>query len=1791
MKIRIAGRGSLAMALCAHFAAAPSSLAGDCNGNLLEDAAEIAAGEGADCNGNGLPDDCELPPLVYVPRGEPLATGTQPQALATGDLDQDGAMDLIVANVASNDVSVLLGAGEGAFESSTRLQVGRSPTGLAVADVNSDGLLDVLTANSGSHDVSTLLGADGGSYLPARSIPCGNNPQAIVALDLSGDGNVDLAVTSRTADSIMILAGKGDATFEEGVSFPAADAPRALVAGDLDGDGDQDLAAASFGDDAVAVLLNEGGGRLGSAVLAPVGRSPTALAAHDLDGDGDLDLATCDFASKSVSLLVNDGRGALSRGATLPLAGNGRDLTIADVEGDGDGDVVANHVATPEGSTAIFRNTGDGRFHAAVNRLVLLAPSALVARDFDGDGVPELVLASPTENLALVVGSAEEEEVSLSQRTITADLPPHCMALGDFDRDGDPDIATGNGGTGQVVVFLNDGRGGFPANRRTDPKKYLVKMASGDLDADGDPDLVSGYVEIIVLLNGGAGTFAVPGATLSATATAGLTLGDLDGDGDLDIASGEGGLRRTAVYRNDGKGVFGEPLRVPLDRAPTSLIASDLDGDGRTELAVAQEGGAISLHAWAGNDAFTKLRTFSGPASSAAIDAADLDGDGDGNLDLVTPSTLFRNEGALIFRPAASFPGDERSIYLTTSDMNADGRRDVIIAQETPGSVAILLHRGGSSFGVPITLRIGLGMRAALAGDLDGDGDADLATADRGGGTVTVLTNNSRLRPPYLEEICTQAELHTISEPAAGPGQVKRSSKFVAPAKNAPNLLPVLFQNVRQHALHQEFLAQVFPDRFPALGAEEYFDLTGRRATRQYFAGALSVLDTPAGTVYGFSVFTDASERSELLTLAETRALHERLRAVFHLEPLAYVPDSRAAEEEARTWVDPGFPVHFGETTRVSFQAYTRGVNYGRVRLLTRRGFEEANAAGLFGWQDILVLEEAPRDIEGVVGGVLTAEPQGVLSHLSVRTARRGTPNAYLEGALESLGHLEGKLVRLEVNDVGHVVEEASLNQAESWWATHRPRLSVAPLLDEEYSRLDELLEIDLSPGSHPEARFGGKATNFARLQHVLEGSTARYRAPGFAIPARYYLEFLRANTIESPFEQGRMVTYEEYIREATSSSLFQSDSSVRFGLLERFRVVAEEQGVVPSALVEAVALRVAKVFGQTTGQVRFRSSSNAEDALEFNGAGLYDSTSACAADDLDLDGSGPSRCDPTRSRERGIAAALKLVWASLWTFRGHEERAYYQVPEDRIAMAVLVTEAFGAELANGVAFTGNPSNPADRRYVINVQVGEKSVVSPEPGETPELNALTVKDGVVTRIQRVRRSALLAEGHVLSDAELEELGALLWHVEQTLPVETGTHARSEVLLDFEFKLDEDRKLVVKQVRPFLTTAAEPPGPTFELVVPAGAGACGSFVVGRDLAQEHELKARLEIRPGTIALPSTGEETEVELIESLKIGPGLTPGAPVSAGIFRSEKIPGAGGRTVYRYELEQEWALEGGAPFQVKLFGVEFETRNGAPVTLARTLDETFWSDGVSLEAGPVGDEGRYILFRSCTNETLPLWRIEAELRGGVLLSLEERMLPSVTATGPASLVRARVSLPGDSLVITEYESLIYSAFRHNQAPRYRLVLPRPLPIADLSRPVGAIELHSPEPVLGVQGGVRYLDQDLRLIARQAVVSFRREPAGDDPVAAFRRGDFDASGTVDLGDALGVLGYLFRAGPPPSCRKTADANDDGRLNVTDPITVLLHLFAGAGPLPSPFDACGPDATEDLLGCERYSPCP
>ena len=148
-----------------------------------------------------------------------------------------------------------------------------------------------------------------------------------------------------------------------------------------------------------------------------------------------------------------------------------------------------------------------------------------------------------------------------------------------------------------------------------------------------------------------------------------------------------------------------------------------------------------------------------------------------------------------------------------------------------------------------------------------GDGDVDLASANHHGDGATggfsvLLNDSSALAGEFSETICTEGDFHRLSVPSAEGKNRERTTKYTLPARDEAELLQTVVQNARIHPAHEEFLRDVFPERFGTLTGEEYEQLIGERANRDYYAGDLSRVLTPEGFLYTFTAITGAELES-----------------------------------------------------------------------------------------------------------------------------------------------------------------------------------------------------------------------------------------------------------------------------------------------------------------------------------------------------------------------------------------------------------------------------------------------------------------------------------------------------------------------------------------------------------------------------------------------------------------------------------------------------------------------------------------------------------------------------------------------------------------------------------------------------------------------------------------------------------------------------------------------------------------------------------------------------------------
>ena len=240
-----------------------------------------------------------------------VASGTNPEALVTGDFNRDGKLDLVIANQGSNNLTVLLGNGDGTFTPALSAPAtGNSPVALAAGDFNGDGNPDLAVANSSDNALSILLGAGNGTFTAASGSPAtGNGPAAVAVGDFNSDGNLDLIVANTTDNTVSILLGNGDGTFQAQTAYATGNAPVAVAAGDFNGDDKLDMAVSNRGDGTISVLLGNGDGTFQQQVTYAAATAPVALVAMDFNGDSHLDLAAANKSSSTVSVLLGNGDG------------------------------------------------------------------------------------------------------------------------------------------------------------------------------------------------------------------------------------------------------------------------------------------------------------------------------------------------------------------------------------------------------------------------------------------------------------------------------------------------------------------------------------------------------------------------------------------------------------------------------------------------------------------------------------------------------------------------------------------------------------------------------------------------------------------------------------------------------------------------------------------------------------------------------------------------------------------------------------------------------------------------------------------------------------------------------------------------------------------------------------------------------------------------------------------------------------------------------------------------------------------------------------------------------------------------------------------------------------------------------------------------------------------------------------------------------------------------------------------------------------------------------------------
>jgi hypothetical protein len=738
-------------------------------------------------------------------------TGVNPRSLTHGDVNGDGKIDLVSANLYSNSVSVLLGNGDGAFQGQRTFATRNSPRFVAVGDVNADGKADLAVANESSNSVSVLLGNGDGTFQAQRTYAAGALPQSVAIGDVNGDGPPDLVVAANTSGSVGVLLGNGNGTFQAQKTF-AAGVPSGVTLGDVNGDGHPDIVATDYNGDSVSVLLGIGDGTFEPRRIFATRSSPRAVVVADLNGDGQLDIVA-NTNSGGVSVLLGNGDGSFQAQKTFATGGSfSSSVALGDFNGDGKLDIA--RPAIQVGFTSVLLGNGDGTFQGRQTFATGNQPNSVTVADLNGDGRPDLATVAQygagrvsvllnsgngnftgqayiIEGVAPVVQSIDRAApsgpstnassvtfaVTLSDVATGADLTDFALVTtGDVSATLSAISGTARTYTVTVSGITGAGNLGLKAadNSFTGPVYAIDPVAPFvqpiDRFSPVEPTTTASSVVFTATFSEAVTGVDAADFTLVNSGTTAASLIQVTGSGasysvTVSGITGSGTLGLKLVYNDSIRDLAGNVLpklgaaaafqsqaTFATGTGPRTALIGDVNGDGKPDLAIANRAqNSASILLGNGDGTFQAQQTF---ATVDPFHMAMGDLNGDGKLDLVaanlsryTVSVLLGN-GDGVFQPSKTFAAGFRPLSVALADVNGDGKPDIAVANHY-SNPSVLLGNGNGTFQSLKTFTAIRKAYSLTAGDVNGDGRADLVVADLDldGVSVHLGNGNGTFRP------------------------------------------------------------------------------------------------------------------------------------------------------------------------------------------------------------------------------------------------------------------------------------------------------------------------------------------------------------------------------------------------------------------------------------------------------------------------------------------------------------------------------------------------------------------------------------------------------------------------------------------------------------------------------------------------------------------------------------------------------------------------------------------------------------------------------------------------------------------------------------------------------------------------------------------------------------------------------------------------------------------------------------------------------------------------------------
>ena len=316
-------------------------------------------------------------------RGLGVSLPAAPLWTDTADFDGDGTDDIVIVSEGGR-IDIGFGAGDGSFREGPLMQDIWNPVCVRAADLDQDGRMDLAVANHTNAVLSLYYGEPNGTFSDAVLIPCDELTSRVTTCDLDADGRLDLVVATEASHQLVVVRSAGPRGFTPLEKYDIEADIRDLESTDVNGDRRDDIIALTSA--GLELFLAKDAGLVRATSVAAIG---TRLAVADVTGDGQVDAV---IGGPGTLLLAGNGDGSFMPARTLSTAPT-VEVALPDLDLDGDPDLVLA-LADRTVSTAV--NDGAGGFDMPEGIPVLSDPTSLAIADWTGDGRVDVAIASHT---------------------------------------------------------------------------------------------------------------------------------------------------------------------------------------------------------------------------------------------------------------------------------------------------------------------------------------------------------------------------------------------------------------------------------------------------------------------------------------------------------------------------------------------------------------------------------------------------------------------------------------------------------------------------------------------------------------------------------------------------------------------------------------------------------------------------------------------------------------------------------------------------------------------------------------------------------------------------------------------------------------------------------------------------------------------------------------------------------------------------------------------------------------------------------------------------------------------------------------------------------------------------------------------------------------------------------------------------------------------------------------------------------------------------------------------------